>query len=401
MRIKMLGFLAAGIAFFMTIPQAAYAASNSEILSRGDDSQSVVQLQQVLKEKGYFNAEISGYFGLDTQNAVIQYQQDNGLIADGKVGPETSESIFGDDYSVLFASLSAMGETPFSLSLGDSGNNVVILQTRLDELEYYDYGSITGYFGPVTEESIKKFQNAAGLDCNGIADIETLDSLFSESASPYIMSQGDSGGNIQKLQVRLGELGYFTADPTGYYGTITANAVLEFQQQNGLTADGKAGMETRASLYSDSAVPFDGSDSIPASEPASIQSKSEIINSAVLLAYSLLGNDYIYGACGPNSFDCSGFIYYILKNAGLAVNKMSPSAFSNISTWQKVSNIEDLRIGDIVFFNSATGSYINHMGIYVGGGSFIHASQSMGAVVRSSMTGGYYNQNFAFAKRIS
>ena len=113
-----------------------------------------------------------------------------------------------------------------------------------------------------------------------------------------------------------------------------------------------------------------------------------------------MGKDYIYGACGPNSFDCSGFVYYILKNAGLAVNKMSPSAFSSIGSWQKVSNIEDLQIGDLVFFNSEAGSYINHMGIYVGGGCFIHASQSLGAVVRSTMTDGYYNKNFAFAKRI-
>jgi cell wall-associated NlpC family hydrolase len=131
-----------------------------------------------------------------------------------------------------------------------------------------------------------------------------------------------------------------------------------------------------------------------------VQSKSEIIDSALALAYSLMGKNYIYGACGPNSFDCSGFIYYILKNAGLAVNRMSPSAFSSISSWQKITNIEDLQIGDIVFFDSETGNYINHMGIYVGGGSFIHASQGMGGVVRSPMTGGYYNQNFAFAKRI-
>lgn len=400
MRKKMLGYLAAGIAFFMTMPQAAFAAGNSEILSKGDSSQNVVELQQALKQKGYFGSEITGYFGSDTQNAVIEFQRDNGLEPDGKVGPETSESIFGDDYTVLFASLSESDGTASSLSLGNTGENVVLLQQRLAELEYYDYDTVTGYYGPVTQASVKKFQSCAGLGLSGVADLDTLQALFSDSALPYTMSQGDTGASIQKLQVRLSDLGYFTADPTGYYGTITAYAVQEFQKQNGLSVDGKAGAETRSALYSDGAASCRGSDAVPAAEIASVQSKSEIIDSALALAYSLMGKNYIYGACGPNSFDCSGFIYYILKNAGLAVNRMSPSAFSSISSWQKITNIEDLQIGDIVFFDSETGNYINHMGIYVGGGSFIHASQGMGGVVRSPMTGGYYNQNFAFAKRI-
>jgi cell wall-associated NlpC family hydrolase len=201
--------------------------------------------------------------------------------------------------------------------------------------------------------------------------------------------------------MRLCDLGYFSTDATGYYGTITSFAVQEFQKHNGLSVDGKAGVETRTVLFSDEALPFDGGSSAPLQEASLIQSKSDILGNALTLSYSLMGKDYIYGACGPNSFDCSGFIYYILKNSGLSVNRMSPSAFSMQNAWQKVSNIEDLQIGDLVFFNSDAGNYINHMGIYLGGGSFIHASQSLGAVVRSTMTGGYYNKNFAFAKRIA
>jgi peptidoglycan hydrolase-like protein with peptidoglycan-binding domain len=400
MRKKMLGYIAAGIAFFMTMPQVAYAASSTEILSSGDTSQSVVELQQALMQKGYFESEITGYFGPETQNAVIEYQEDNGLVADGKVGPETSDLIFQDDYTAFFESLTDADGTFSSLSLGDTGDNVILLQERLLELEYYDYDTVTGYFGPVTEESVKKFQNCAGLGCSGIADADTLSALFSDSAAPYTMSPGDTGGSVQKLQIRLADLGYFSADPTGYYGSITTYAVQEFQKQNGLAVDGKAGSQTRAVLYSDDALPNEGGEETPLLENTATQSKSEIISDALSLAYSLLGKDYIYGACGPNSFDCSGFIYYILKNSGLAINPMSPSAFSSISAWETIPDIENLQIGDLVFFNSETGSYINHIGIYVGGGSFIHASQSNGSVVRSSMTNGYYNENFAFAKRI-
>ncbi len=400
MRKKMLGYFAAGIAFFMTMPQAAAAASNDELLSQGDSNQTVSQLQQALKQQGYFDSQVTGYFGIDTQNAVIAYQQANGLLPDGTVGPETGDSLFGGDYALISVSLSDAGIVSDSLSLGDTGNDVTLLQQRLDELEYYDYDTITGYFGPITEESVKKFQNCAGLVSSGIADTETLETLFADSATPYTMSLGDTGSDVKNLQIRLGDLGYFSAEPTGYYGSITSYAVQEFQKQNSLTVDGKAGSETRAVLYSENALPYEGSDLSPVQASESEQSKSEIMSDAVSLAYSLLGKDYIYGACGPNSFDCSGFIYYILKNSGLSVNRMSPSAFSSISDWQQVSNIEDLQIGDLVFFNSDTGSFINHMGIYVGGGSFIHASQSTGSVVRSSMTSGYYNQNFSFARRI-
>ena len=284
---------------------------------------------------------------------------------------------------------------------GDTGDTVTLLQGRLKELEYYDYDTVTGYYGPVTEDSVKKFQNNTGLQVNGIADVDTLSALFSDSAVPYTMTSGNSGNDVQRLQDRLRELGYFTGESTGYYGSLTVSAVEEFQKQNNLTVDGKAGQQTRTILYSEDAAVFPGGDE-PAAvvEASSMQSKTETISKALELAYTLLGKDYIYGACGPNSFDCSGFIYYIFNNAGLAVNKMSPSAFSNVSDWQKITDIQGLEIGDLVFFQSDTAGNITHMGIYVGGGSFIHASQSMGSVTRSTMTSGYYNSNFSFAKRI-
>ena len=403
MRKKMLAYLAAGIAFFVTIPSAAYAASN-EMLSKGDNNNSVVELQQALKEKGFFDSDITGYFGDETYVAVLEYQKENGLYPDGKVGPETSESIFGNDYSALIESLTnPENGTTASLAPGDTGDHVTSLQERLKELEYYDYDTITGYYGPVTEDSIKKFQNNAGLQVNGIADVDTISALFSDAALPYTMCSGDAGTDVQRLQDRLRDLGYFTGESTGYYGNLTISAVEEFQKQNSLAIDGKAGQQTRSVLYSENAAVFPGGDEpapVSVVETSSIQSKTKTIDRALELAYTLLGKDFIYGACGPNSFDCSGFIYYIFNNAGLAINKMSPSAFSNVSDWQKITDIQGLEIGDLVFFQSDAGGNITHMGIYVGGGSFIHASQSVGTVTRSTMTSGYYNSNFVFAKRI-
>ena len=68
---KLLGYIAAGIAFFVTMPSAAYAASNNEMLSRGDNNSNVMELQQALKEKGFFESDITGYFGDETYAAVL------------------------------------------------------------------------------------------------------------------------------------------------------------------------------------------------------------------------------------------------------------------------------------------------------------------------------------------
>ena len=68
---------------------------------------------------------------------------------------------------------------------GDRGNAVAALQQRLKTLEYYDYSRITGYYGPVTREAVKRFQRVNGLAANGLADIETMTLLSSERGGPY------------------------------------------------------------------------------------------------------------------------------------------------------------------------------------------------------------------------
>ncbi|MEI6101875.1 MAG: peptidoglycan-binding protein [Eubacteriales bacterium] len=399
MRKKMLGLMAAGIAFFMTVPSAAFAAGTNE-LARGEKNASVIELQQILKDKGYYTSDITGYYGAETEQAVTVYQQKNGLNPDGKVGPETSQALFGEDYTTILASLSKKGSKPM-LSPGDSGENIVLLQKRLQQLDYYDYNTLTGFYGPLTQEAVEKFQQSSNLQATGTADEKTLSALYSQDASPYTMALGDNGSDIQKLQSRLDELGYFNTDTTGYYGEMTRAAVEQFQKANNLPVDGKAGLQTRKLLFSAEAAAYPGGDTPSSLQDVGTISKSSVINNAVSLAYDLLGKDYIYGTSGPNSFDCSGFIFYILSNAGLPVNKMSPAAFSTLGGWQTVSNIESLEIGDIVFFKADNSNSINHMGIYAGGGSFIHASQNAGGVTINSMTSGYYNRNFVTARRIS
>ena len=87
---------------------------------------------------------------------------------------------------------------------------------------------------------------------------------------------------------------------------------------------------------------------------------------AVAFAYDQLGDRYVYGAAGPNAWDCSGLTMGAWAAAGVSLPHSSSAQYS---TGRKVSKSE-LQPGDLVFFYSP----ISHVGIYIGGGNMIHAS---------------------------
>lgn len=138
-----------------------------------------------------------------------------------------------------------------SLGVGSSGDSVTKLQKRLIELGYFD-DSATGYFGSFTEDCLKDFQKAAGLSATGRLDSDTKEAVYSSSAPPKYVTYtvGDSSDEILKLQKKLKKLQYFYEDATGYYGDITAVAVKQFQQNNGLNATGKADKDTQLLIAS-------------------------------------------------------------------------------------------------------------------------------------------------------
>jgi cell wall-associated NlpC family hydrolase len=119
------------------------------------------------------------------------------------------------------------------------------------------------------------------------------------------------------------------------------------------------------------------------------------------LAKQYLGYPYVYGASGPDAFDCEGFVAYIYDLAGIS---MPDNSYDNYGT--KINNRLDLRAGDIVFFDTvfADGNLADHVGIYIGSGKFIHVDTSLSArkVVIDSMTedNGWYTARFLWGIRI-
>ncbi|MFN6526988.1 peptidoglycan-binding protein [Nostoc sp. ChiSLP03a] len=146
------------------------------------------------------------------------------------------------------------------LRKGDEGENVRVLQERLRVAGFY-YGNATGIFGPITEEAVKRFQDAYKLSVDGIANRATLDKLpgvgigDGEEAPKKVVNRdklrvGDRGEPVRLLQEQLMQAGYLEREPNGYYGSYTADAVRRFQAANFLAASGVAGPTTRAKLYS-------------------------------------------------------------------------------------------------------------------------------------------------------
>lgn len=147
-------------------------AVTDDILQLNDSGDAVAQLQTQLTQLGYYSGPISGTFGPLTQEAVIKFQEAQGLAADGIVGPATASALARAGSP---ASGSASQQDSL-LQVGDVGPAVTALQQRLAMAGYYQ-GTVDGTFGPQTEAAVLAFQQARGLTVDGIAGPATLAAL--------------------------------------------------------------------------------------------------------------------------------------------------------------------------------------------------------------------------------
>ena len=123
---------------------------------------------------------------------------------------------------------------------------------------------------------------------------------------------------------------------------------------------------------------------------------SSIAARVISSAENKLGSTYVYGDTGKEGYDCSGLVYSIYCNElGISLPRSSASQ----STFGKQVSKSDLQEGDLVFFNT-TGNGVSHVGIYIGGGKFIHASSGQGKVMTSSLDEGYYEDRYVNATRV-
>ena len=108
------------------------------------------------------------------------------------------------------------------------------------------------------------------------------------------------------------------------------------------------------------------------------------------IAMQYLGTPYVWGGSSPGGFDCSGFVMYVYAQVGVS---LPHSSYAQYGYGSPVSR-SDLQPGDLVFFDG-----LGHVGIYVGGGSFIHAPHT-GDVVKISSLSGWYASTYVGARRL-
>lgn len=177
----MVGVFALGSAAFQPSPAVAQTAS----LSRNDSGPEVSRVQDRLAALGYFDASATGFFGSITEEAVLRFQQDQGLQADGVVGSQTLAALFETTPPSPSAASNPSRTTPqttdstASTPLASSASaNPVTAQLQRDLASLgYDPGTIDGLFGSRTSAAIAAFQAAQGLPVNGVPGIDTLQAL--------------------------------------------------------------------------------------------------------------------------------------------------------------------------------------------------------------------------------
>lgn len=269
------------------LPRTKYFKTN---LALEDEGEKVRALQESLKKLGYFHTETTGYFGKETEKAVIEFQLETGVITNdqdqaiGTFGPRSRAKLEEElERRKIFTK---------TLALNDKGFEVEKLQIELKRLNFLGLEP-TGYYGKVTQHAVFKFQQTFGVIENekqegaGFAGPKTLDKL-NELANARVnqgrlitrtlkqkeiladrvskekvllagavpasgfaadLLYGNRGSDVEKLQKTLKRLGFFPGRlTTQYFGDITKGSLALFQKSHGLTQSGVLDNETRKLL---------------------------------------------------------------------------------------------------------------------------------------------------------
>jgi cell wall-associated NlpC family hydrolase len=113
-------------------------------------------------------------------------------------------------------------------------------------------------------------------------------------------------------------------------------------------------------------------------------------------AFALQGIRYRYGGMSRSGYDCSGFTSAVFAAEGIKLPRTSAAQ----SKFGQHVDRQEMRAGDLVFFATRAGRGVSHVGIYIGGGRFIHSSSGGGKVQIDTLTSGYYQRRFTNARRV-
>ena len=369
---------------FVAGPQIVEASFGSETLRNGMENESVKQLQEVLKERGYFTFHTAtGYFGSITEDALRRYQRDNNLTVDGIAGPQTfgslgaasGQSATGNSSSSSSSSSSSASAstsvTPVSntnrvMRQGTRGEDVSRLQVYLKKAGFYDYPSISGTYGPATKRAVEQFQRARGLQVDGLAGPQTLskvnDEISSSSGSSsnssassgsnvtlngQILRSGSSGKAVELLQTELKKLGFFSATVSGSYNQSTVNAVRDLQRQANIKVDGVYGPQTHRQI--ERGITKKIEDTPPSNDQSSSGSSSSLVVKKGDRSDSVREVQSMLKATGHFNANTTGYFGDITENAVKSFQRQwnfTPSGEVTKMTMEKLEEVSAVHMGE-------------------------------------------------------
>ncbi len=212
---------------------------------------------------------------------------------------------------------------------------------------------------------------AADTNAVGAVDATTLNVRSAPSMEAGVLGQLYSGQQMNIITKTGGQ--WFKIEFNGGVGYVHAGYVVDRRNGTPVVYDKTADLSIQT---------LEGSE------------KGQLV---VETAKKYLGIPYVWGGTSPAGFDCSGLVQYVFRELGVSLNRVAADQTAHGIPITR----ENLLPGDIVFFHN-TNKYtrINHVGIYVGGGNFIHAPQTGDVVKITTLDSGYYAGTFVTARRI-
>lgn len=273
------------------------------------------------------------------------------------------------------------------LATAPNGTNVVI-EEKLDGWYKVIYNLKTGYMSADYLE-VKDREN---VDLGeGKINCKLVNIRSGPSTSNTLVDQASEG---EKVTIFGFNCGWYKVKYNGQTGYIRSDLVdlVELPSSGGSSSSDSS---SSGSSSSDSS-PSSDSSSAPStpSAPADDYDSSSLGAQIATYAQKFVGYPYVYGGTTPSGFDCSGFVQYIYRQFSVSINR---TATAQLANGYSVS-YDSLRPGDLVFFGS--GSYASHVGMYIGGGKFVHAQGSATGVVISNLGESWYLNRYIGARRI-
>ncbi|MBE6994704.1 MAG: hypothetical protein E7423_08710 [Ruminococcaceae bacterium] len=230
-----------------------------------------------------------------------------------------------------------------------------------EEEDWYQvvYNGQTGYVsaGYVELSDIMNVEPGAAQVTTDVLNVRSIPSTNGD-----VVTRLYSGANVKIIGINNG---WFKVEGSDFTGYISA----EF-----------------AEIVKNTISSTAASSGVYVGQTASSSTRQQIVDYAA----SFLGCPYVYGGTSPKGFDCSGFTRYVYAHFNISLPHSSASQYKSSVTKIKRS---ELKLGDLVFFSSG-GSGVGHVGIYVGGGNFIHAPRPGKSVTYDSLDSNYYSSHY-------